>query len=49
MILYKECFFSFVQGIYVLHDASFPWISKFALDISMPDTAKMAVLVRFSF
>jgi hypothetical protein len=34
-----------LQGVYVLHDASFPWISKFALDISMPDTAKMAVLV----
>ena len=36
---------SFVQGVFVLQDTDFPWISPFASDISMRDTAKMAVLV----
>jgi hypothetical protein len=37
-----------VQGVFVLHDNNFPWIAPFAPDISMPDTAKMAVLVTMS-
>lgn len=33
------------RGVYVLHDHTFNWISRFGVDANTPETAKMAVLV----
>ena len=34
------------RGVYVLHDHTFQWISRFAIDANASETAKMAVLVK---
>lgn len=33
------------RGVYVLHDHTFSWISRFSIDANNTTTAKMAVLV----